>query len=229
MRLHGALLCLMGCSFDASGGAAARPGGGPIAPSPDAGVPAGALLMGSGQLLRGDTIDLTAEGHTDWAQWGLLAATDLNHKAGVARQIGDVHLVGAVTLRNFTNAQALLFDPAFTWSDGAPTSALTAAQRCGLYVGGSGNGFAVDVAASPELRTLRVYVGAYYAKGKLVAHLSDGSAPDYVDNSLGAPNAQFAAVYTLVFRTPASGVTLHLEWTQAQGTGDVNWSAASLQ
>jgi hypothetical protein len=186
--------------------------------------------MGSGQLIGGGTIDLTAEGTTDWAQWGLLMPTDVNHKAAVARQIGDVHLVGSVTLRNFTNVQALLNDPAFLWSDGAPTLSLSSAQRCGLYVSGGGNGFAIDVAVAPESRTLRVYVGGYYARGRLVAHLSDGSVPDYVDDTLGASARQFSGVYTLTYRSPTSGATLHIEWTQAsQGMGAVNWSAASLQ
>ncbi|MEK6334024.1 MAG: hypothetical protein AABM67_03685 [Acidobacteriota bacterium] len=42
-------------------------------------------------------------------------------------------------------------------------------------------GFQIAVPADTNLHTLKVYVGLWYAQGKLEASLSDASAPIYVD------------------------------------------------
>ena len=64
--------------------------------------------------------------------------------------------------------------------------------------------------------------------GTLTAHLSDGSAPDYTDGSLGNTSTSWAGVYTLVFRSIDPNATLNVTWVQDTAGGDVNWSAAPL-
>ena len=55
--------------------------------------------------------------------------------------------------------------------------------------------------ADTALRTLKVYVGAWQTQGQMAAHLSDGSAADYVDTSLSnSAGVTTLGVYTLGYR-----------------------------
>jgi hypothetical protein len=57
---------------------------------------------------------------------------------------------------------------------------------------------------------LKVYVGAWRAQGKMVAHLSDGSAVDFVDTSLSnSSGVTTLGVYTLTYRAASAGQTLY--------------------
>src|SRR5258706_5693483 len=63
-----------------------------------------------------------------------------------------------------------------------------------------GTGFKFSVPASTTLRKLKVYVGAYAARGKFVVALSDGSAPSppastAMSNTGDGPNGVFTATY----------------------------------
>ena len=78
----------------------------------------GTLRVESLNLVNVTEINLTAEGTSDWADWGLNLPTDFNHKAGVTSKIGDYSPVGAPLLDYYqfgNNAQG------FTWTDGTPT------------------------------------------------------------------------------------------------------------
>ena len=63
-----------------------------------------------------------------------------------------------------------------------------------------------------------------------MAHLSDGSAVDYIDTSEIADN-QYDRNYTLTYRAGGPGHTLHVTWTMTSGEdeyGTVTISAAAL-
>jgi PKD repeat protein len=152
------------------------------------------------------SVDLTAAGSIDWVHWP--AGT---RKAGVAGQISGVSLVGRGALAASANETVAL-----RWSDGAP--AISGSSSQGLFVAGTGRGLAITVPADPVARTLTVYVGATQAHGRLVARLSDGSAPDYVNVPVRKLGAKWNGVYTLTYRAASAGQTLRVEWTQARGT-----------
>ena len=116
----------------------------------------------------------------------------------------------------------------FTWTDGTPTTSATDSAT-GVYVSGQGNGFQISAPADTTQRTLAVYVGVWSAQGQIVAHLSDGSAPDYVDSSLDNANATTPGLYTFTYQAGSSGQTLTVTFTQVNNTvGNVTLQAATL-
>ncbi len=76
-----------------------------------------------------------------------------------------------------------------------------------------------------------MYVGAYRTQGRMVAHLSDGSAVDYVDTSLSnSAGHTTLGLYTFNYRAASAGQTLTITFTQDTATlGNVTIQAAQLQ
>jgi hypothetical protein len=94
---------------------------------------------------------------------------------------------------------------------------------------GQNNGFRLTAPADSTVRTLKVYVGAYRTRGQFVAHLSDGSAADYVDTSLvNSSGATTLGVYTLTYAAGAAGQTLTVTYTNTTTAGNVTLQAATL-
>jgi hypothetical protein len=170
-------------------------------------------------------VQLTTEGTSDWAHWGLNAATDWNHKNGVTSQIGTfTSVAGGAAGRYADNSTA------FTWTDGTPTATATNTTT-GLYLAGQNQGFRLTLPADPTTRTVRVYVGAWRAQSRMVAHLSDGSAVDFTDTSLSNSSGPTTLrVYTFTYKAASNGQTLTLTFTQTNATtGNVTLQAATLQ
>src|SRR5262249_35022440 len=136
-------------------------------------------------------VDLTAAGPLDWAIWGYA-------NGGTSKSLApDVRKVGASAIGDLTNV-----DPApsvdlrgigqfaepftFSWVSGnGPLRAVSSSG--GLQHDGEAqglntvdHGFAFDVPAGTDTRTLRVYVTTNRADGTLTATLSDDSAAPYV-------------------------------------------------
>ena len=61
----------------------------------------------------------------------------------------------------------------------------------------------------------------------LTAHLSDGSAPDFVDTGFSS-TGQYDVVYTLNYHAASDGEQLTVLWTQFSGGGNVTLQAAAL-
>ena len=118
----------------------------------------------------------------------------------------------------------------YTWTNGSPTATATNTTT-GIFVAGQNNGFRLTLPADTNLRTLKVYVGAWHTQGRMVAHLSDGSAVDYVDTSLAnTASPTSVGVYTLAYRAASAGQTLTVTFTQdLSGGGNVTLQAATLQ
>jgi hypothetical protein len=238
--LRAALPLIAACSFthgsgwNGAGDAPPMMGGGSDAQKPpDAGLdaaPAVGMLTGSGTLLGNTTIDLSSEGTADWAEWGMTSATDFNHMASNGGKIANVTAINTTTIYGYGNNYMQAGNDGFTWTGGTPTAMTTSAQYSGVFTRGMGAGLSTTVpASSTRSYTLKLYVGGYYATGTLTAHLSDGSAPDYVDGNLGSQNASYDGAYTLVYRSATPGATLTVSWVQSSFNNDVNWSAATLQ
>ena len=229
------LVTLLGCSFHphelTPGSDAPRAIDASTDSSTDApaDAPPTGLLTGSGARADSLVVDLTTEGLTDWAEWGMTAATDFNHKATGGTKIANATPINTTTVNGYGNSYMQAGNDGFTWIDGTPTVTPATAQYSGIYVSGQTRGLQTTVPAGTSMRTLRLYVGAYYAAGTLTAHLSDSSAPDYTGTSIGTSSENWAGVYTLVFRSVSPSATLTVRWVQSSsGGGDVNWSAASL-
>jgi hypothetical protein len=191
-------------------------------------IPTGLLRVTSFNLEAVTNIDLTTEGVLDWADWGLTLPTDFNDKAGVTSQIGDYIPVGASPLDYYqfgNNAQG------FTWTDGTPTSGETNTTT-GVYVGGLGDGFEVDVDAQQTNRLFNLYAGVYQPGANLAilhleASLSDGSAPFFIDESvIGIENVR----YSMAYAAGSPNQTLIVKyWLVGASDGDVFLQAATLE
>src|SRR5881396_3931880 len=146
----------------------------------------GAFLSGTfASITPGSDINLTSEGKIDWVHWGLYTVNSLDRKAGVPAQISDF------TALDDTNGSSFVFQFAdnengYSWSDGTPNAVVTGTTT-GVWayrIPATGAGFQITVPADTATRTLQVYVGAFSARGRFEAYLSDDSAPGYVDTSL---------------------------------------------
>lgn len=150
------------------------------------------------------TIDLTAEGTTDWIQWHGSAGTT-QRKSGGGSLISTYSLVGGGTDTGYSGDPRTL-----TWSDGTPLASGSAADG---YYNLGGSGFSFTAPADTTTRTLYAHLGGYIATGALVAHLSDSSAADYTDSTCTSGSGSFDCNYTLTYAAGSGSQTLTLTWT----------------
>lgn len=162
--------------------------------------------------------NLTTEGNADWVHWG---DASLNRKAGVSAQISSYTVVGSGAVLKYTTDQRPL-----SWTDGAPT-ANSISNTSGIYINGVQNGFSFTAPADTGSRTLTVHVGGWRSSGTLTAHLSDGSAPGFLDT---APfvNASYDRTYMLTYKAGSAGQLLTVTWVMSTGTGNVRMQATAL-
>ena len=181
-----------------------------------AGKPGGNVnLLEGGGTLTGrmlnspppSNVNLTSEGSLDWAHWGNGGAQVFDHKNGITQQISNYTLIG-------TNpAQSLVDNPtSFSWTDGTPNPSATNVTT-GLHVNGLGNGFQLTLPADTNVKTLRIYVGVWKARGRLEASLSDGSTPAFIDTSVSNETGTSNGIYTIGFGAASAGQTLTIKYT----------------
>jgi len=171
------------------------------------------------------TQTLSTLGTLDWAHWGLTSASGFDHKSGVTSEISNYTVVGTGPANQYG-------DNAFgyTWTGGTPTASATNTTT-GVYITGVGNGLQITAPADTTQRTLTVYVDAYNAQGKVVAHLSDISSPDYVNSTLNSVGTTVQGAYTFIYKAATSGQTLTVTITSIANNGaysNVAFEAATL-
>jgi len=193
----------------------------------------GAVLNGSfATVPTASVVNLTSEGRIDWVHWGLYTETSLDRKANVAPQITDFTPVdasnGFVFVYQFAdNANG------YSWSDGTPTASVTNSTT-GVWAYGTpliGSGFQISAPADTATRTLKVYVGAFKARGQLEASLSDGSASAYINSSLFNMGNGPSGVYSFTYSAASADQQLIVRWTLSMPRGpdgNVTLQAAAL-
>ena len=188
------------------------------------------FVFGTGGGLTGSqttpvgTQNLSTLGTDDWAHWGLTLASSYNHKSGAGGTISNFSTVGGGSAIRYTNNPN-----GFTWTGGTPTPTATATTNA-VFVAGLNQGFTFTAPADLKTRTLVVYAGVFNSGSKLVAHLSDNSAPDYVDTSLVVLSAAAkSGMYTLTYKAGSAGQTLTVTYTQVSGSaGNITLQGAAL-
>ncbi len=192
---------------------------GPVSGNPSTGPssPAGSgSLTGSGNSAT-TTANLTTEGPTDWAHWG---TTSLTRMSGVTPQIGPWSIVGSGQAIYYVNDHR-----AVTFTNGTVPTAATVTD--GIYVNGQ-NGFSFTAPAGTSAHTLTVHVGSFNSGGTLRAHLSDGSAADFVDTTSTVSGSNDRN-YTLSYQAASAGQTLTISWVCNSATGNVTLNGAALR
>jgi len=173
---------------------------------------AGILSVSYQTIASNSVVDLSAQGTLDWVHWGLASATSVDRKASVPpilESFTPIVVGGGGALERFDDN----FN-GYSWKDGAPTVNTTNSPT-GVYVIGKNCGFKLKVPADITARTLKVYVGAFAAKGQFSASLSDDSAPAYSDSSIENVSNGPSGCYTINFAAGSTGQTLTVTYTVA--------------
>ena len=202
-----------------------------------------ATLTGSlSEIPRNSVVDLTAAGALDWVHWGLHTDTSVDRKANVPPRISDFSLLPPASIETNAGTYAFRFadNPnGYSWSDGTPTANVVDTPT-GVWAYGFpisiGTGFELTVPADTEVKTLKLYVGAWAARARFEATLSDGSAPAYVDTNINNMNVtpvrqDSSYVYTLEYAAGSPGQTLRIRYTNTRvyhASGNVTLQAAAL-
>ncbi len=180
-------------------------------------------LSGSGQY-TGAGHNLTALGNIDWAAWGDSGSgsiTPTNRKSQGGSLIGVSVVGGVVTFDNSTNTNGGLY-----WTDGTPTASQLATN--GIETSnGSGGGYSLTFPASATPHTVYLFLGGRNNFPILTASLSDGSAPNYINNSLGASSAPFNVMFVLTYAAASNGQTLTVTYTTSNNASDVTLDGAA--
>ncbi len=190
--------------------------------APGGGYLSGALAPSPSQA---NLTTLANTNSSDWAHWGLTSPTDFNHRATGNSQISTYTLIGGAQVGRYDAANV-----AYSWSDGQPTASVSNVT-CGIYVRGAGNGFSLTLPADTTTRTLTVYVGAYRAQAVFTASLSDDSASQYTDSSLGATTGEIDATYTITYQAASANQQLTIMFsmqTSYVSDGYIALQAATL-
>ena len=170
------------------------------------------------------TVNLSAEGKTDWTHWGRIhGVTILNRKASVRPAIGDLVMLGVRELHTYENCPST-----FAWSDGAPATEVKQ-TRSGVFTYGQNAGFEIALPADSQARTARIFCGVWRGQGKLEAKLSDGSASVATATKFGTePEAGDNVVFTIRYRAASAGQKLMLKWINTTNQGNVTFQAVAL-
>jgi len=148
----------------------------------------------SGQVATAaSSYNLTTLGTRDWAHWGRGGSySNFDHKSTGGSQISNVTVVGAGSNNG-------------GWSDASRGVTWTAAHRrvpspMTEAISGQRRGehrLLFTVPADTTTRTLTVYAGGNKVSTSLTAHLSDGSAVDFVATASGS--GVYTRVYTITY------------------------------
>jgi len=203
---------------------------------------AATLNVSLSSIATGTVVNLTQQGPLDWVHWGLFTDSSIDRKGSVPQRISDFTTIDPVEGYTIAYQYADNWN-GYSWTDGNPHMAVTntttgvwayAPSASGAVLVGSG--FQITVAASTNTQKLYLYVGAYAAKGKLTASLSDNSAPSFtsfapnsfVDNLTNGPSG----LYTITFAANSSNATLTVSYTMVLAhdryAGNVTLQSAAL-
>ncbi|MFI5834964.1 hypothetical protein ACIA5A_14960 [Micromonospora sp. NPDC051300] len=178
---------------------------------PVTGEPAlpGGPLLGVDQQQVPAAVSLTLLGTRDWRHWGGTGADSVQRKQSGTGEIQDP---GGARLEHNAGVSGL------TWTDGTPT-AREAGTRAGVFQRGAGKSFRLAVAGSGDLRTVRLFVGAFSAGARLDVSLSGGGDPAVREVALARGDRFYQ--YVIHFRTPRDQRLL-ISWRALTVTGGQN-------
>ena len=185
-------------------------------------------LSGSVTTATGTEVyNLTTPNQTDWIEFPQ-SATAPNRKSGAGSTISLPTILG-------TNASfaGFNFGLGYTWTGGTPLASGTT-RREGTYVAPASNsipgqGFSISFPADTTPRTAVIYWGVSSGASRLVATLSDGSAPVLTQNQALTQNTGYwFSTITYSANSPKQTLKLDITLTQADSGGGGNvWIGAA--
>jgi hypothetical protein len=195
---------------------------------------AATLNVSFSSIATGTVVNLSQQGVLDWVHWGLFTETSIDRKAGVIPQISDFTLVDA------SNGYTYVYQygdnkNGYSWNDGTPhmtvTNTTTGVWAYGGFPDAIGFGFRFTAPASTNAQTLKVYAGAFAAKGRFTAMLSDNSAPGYTNlanQAVSNPSNGPSGVYAVNYAANSTGQTLIVTYTLESRVPGPNIASANV-
>lgn len=177
-------------------------------------------LSGS-QVTAGSSYNLTMLGTTDWAQWGKGGTYgQFNHKASGGSQISNVTQInpGGASFGGYHDSSR-----SATWTDGTPTASDSNEHGYIWANNVVGAGYSFTVPAGTTAQTLFVYAGGYNSGLTLTAHLSGGSAADYVGTA-SSSSGIYTELFTINFQAASAGQTLTISLVKNSSVNDLGGS-----
>jgi len=195
----------------------------PVVIPPPAPTPTGSL-SGSAVAASAWGYNLTTLGTTDWAQWGKGGSYgQFNHKASGGSKISNVTQInpGGANFGGYTASSR-----STTWTDGTPTASDTNEHGYIWANNAIGAGFSFTVPAGTTTQTLYVYAGGYYSGATLTAHLSGGSAADFV--ATASNSGTYTQLFTITFQAASAGQTLTITYVKTANINGYNGGSVDL-
>ena len=177
----------------------------------------------TGSFVPGATqnVDLSAAGISEWAVWGQGASTSLSP---TDKSLDMTAISNLTAISNGSPLRGIgqfgnYGQSTFNWSNGT-VNTIASNVFSGLQldsninVNAVGEGFSLDILATPGLSHLQLYTTAHVGHSSLVATLSDNSAPPLrFDTTILGGNR--AHTFNISFQ-PDSNATLNLEYLLSQ-------------
>jgi glucose/arabinose dehydrogenase len=158
--------------------------------------------------LDAEPVNLDRNRAVDWRIW-----TSKKRRAGApANGISDYGVIGETEVTEETGIRPLIYPGGDT--------------RLRYHAAGVNKGFTFSTAANGDWKTLRVFLGAKNATGKLTLKLSD-SATEVVVRRKELP-ANFEGTATIRYRASGPNQRLVVNWTVGTGAGSVFVQGAAL-
>jgi hypothetical protein len=189
----------------------------------------------------GTTIDLSAEGQLDWADWGFVTEWSFNHKYGVTQQISYSFITDTKDGYSYTYPDgpwALeIGTTGFAWTNGTPARS-SGTTTNGIYIFGdklTNNtlvGFQIQCAADTTPKILKVYVGTSGDPKPPGSALTEFSASlgtlGYANDSLTTATGAMSGVFTVNFQADSPGQLLTVNFNCNDTSEFIFLQAATL-
>jgi parallel beta-helix repeat protein len=194
----------------------------PVVIPPPPPTPTGSLV--GSQAIAASSYNLTALGTTDWIHWGQGGVFgSIERKATGGSQISNVTEInpGGGNFGGYTDSSRSV-----SWTDGSPTASDSGDHGYIWANNAIGAGYSFTVPAGTATQTLYVYAGGYYSGGTLTAHLSGGSAANYVASASASGN--YIQLYTITFQAASAGQTLTITYVKTENINGYNGGSVDL-
>ncbi len=183
-------------------------------------IGSGGTLSVSSTTATSGPVDLTSEGTADWIlftpreRWNTIpnpaGYSGYVHKGSVGQYISPATVIDS-PIAYQCGASWSGFGTFFQVEDGTPDPSESGIECAAGTSSVVGSGFEFTVKADTFPRTLRLHAAILNGRGRLVAFLSDGSAPIVVDTS-NQSNDITGVVYSITFSAASAGQMLTVRW-----------------
>jgi hypothetical protein len=185
------------------------------------------VISGGVVVEKLSNFNLSASNIAEWAVWGQGNSTSL---APTNRSSGSTGISNLTGISNGNPLRGLgqfgdYGATTFQWTNGSPTLSASGVfagiQYNSAVVSGAGEGFSFTSIADTQTRTMKIFTTVHNGTARVIASLSDGSAPQLVIATNQTGN-NLAHTFTIDYSANSPGQTLNLDFRLINGGGAAN-------